>query len=245
MDSFHIAIAGTGLFLAGLIKGATGLGYATCALPFLVFAIGLRPAMALVLIPAMATNIAVALTAGHFTEIARRFAPLYVSMVPGIALGLGILVWLGSATIAVPVLGLAIIGYVALSLCRPNISLSSQAASLLQVPTGFANGILTGLTGSQVMPLFPYMMALDLDPNRLVQAINMAVLLASLLLAVGLLATKIMTTHLLVLSVLAIIPALLGAELGRRLRARIPPEKFRTCVLVVLLLMGLLLVVRA
>src|SRR6185436_20590924 len=54
------ALAALGLFLAGVIKGTTGLGYSSCALPFLVSAIGLKPAMALVLIPAMATNVSVA-----------------------------------------------------------------------------------------------------------------------------------------------------------------------------------------
>jgi uncharacterized membrane protein YfcA len=244
MDWALISIAGGGLLLAGIIKGATGLGYSSCALPFLVFAIGLKPAMALVLLPAMATNVAVALTAGHFSEIVRRFAPLYAAMVPGIALGLGILVWLSSASAAVSILGCTIVGYVAISFCRPHFILSSDAARLLKIPTGFANGVLTGLTGSQVMPLFPYMMALDLDPNRMVQAINLSVMIASIMLALGLLATNIMTTPLFVLSVLAIVPALLGVEAGRRVRAYIPATQFRTCVLVVLLLMGLLLIAR-
>lgn len=244
MDWSLIPIAGTGLLLAGVIKGATGLGYASCALPFLVIAIGLRPAMAIVLVPAMATNFAVAITTGHFSELLRRFAPLYVAMVPGIGLGLGLLLWMGNSSVAASILGAVIIGYAILSLWGPRFVLSPQSARALQVPTGFANGMLTGLTGSQVMPLFPYMMALDLDPNRLVQAINLAVLLASTLLACGLFATSIMTPPLILASIAAIIPALLGVEIGRRLRGLIPPEQFRTCVLAILLVMGVLLITR-
>ena len=48
MEWSLLALAGLGLFLAGIVKGATGLGYSSCALPFLVSAIGLKPAMALV-----------------------------------------------------------------------------------------------------------------------------------------------------------------------------------------------------
>lgn len=244
MDWSLIPIAGTGLLLAGVIKGATGLGYASCALPFLVIAIGLRPAMAIVLVPAMATNFAVAITTGHFSELLRRFAPLYVAMVPGIGLGLGLLLWMGNSSVAASILGAVIIGYAILSLWGPRFVLSPQSARALQVPTGFANGMLTGLTGSQVMPLFPYMMALDLDPNRLVQAINLAVLLASTLLACGLFATSIMTPPLILASIAAIIPALLGVEIGRRLRGLIRPDQFRTCVLATLLAMGALLISR-
>ena len=103
---------------------------------------------------------------------------------------------------------------------------------------------MTGLTGSQVMPLFPYMMSLDLDANRLVQAINFAVLMCSLVLAGGLIATGIMTPQLLGLSFLAVLPALTGVEIGSRLRRFIPADGFRRLVLLVLLLMGVSMILR-
>lgn len=243
MDWTLILLAGCGLFLAGIVKGATGLGYASCALPFLVASLGLKPAMAIVLLPAMATNVAVALTTGHLNETVQRFRTLYIAMIPGIAVGLALLVWI-SQTMAVRTLGLLIVAYVGWTLLRPRMQLSSTAAVRLQFPVGFCNGVLTGLTGSQVMPLFPYMMSLDLDPGRLVQAINFAVLMCSVVLAAGLLATGIMTEALLGLSILAILPALLGVEAGARLRHLIPAEQFRSLVLWVLLLMGAAMILR-
>lgn len=243
MDWSLIGLAGAGLFLAGVVKGATGLGYSSCALPFLVSAIGLKPAMVLVLAPAMATNIAVAATAGHFAEILRRFAVLYFAMFPGIAIGIALLLHVDQSA-AVLALGCIIVTYALFTLLHPHLSLSDRAEQLLKLPTGFANGILTGLTGSQVMPLFPYMMALDLDPNRLVQAINMAVMLASLLLAAGLLATGVMTPFLAGGSVLAVAPALIGIGLGTRLRRKMLATQFRTVVLLVLLGMGAMMIAR-
>ena len=56
MDASHAVLAALGLLIAGFVKGATGLGYATCALPFLVAAIGLKAAIVIVPIPAMAAN---------------------------------------------------------------------------------------------------------------------------------------------------------------------------------------------
>jgi hypothetical protein len=243
MDWSLLSIAGLGLFLAGVVKGATGLGYASCALPFLVSAVGLKPAMALVLAPAMATNITVAFTAGHLREIAWRFSPLYLAMLPGIAIGIYLLLWINQA-VAVMTLGVIVIGYSLMTLLRPTFALSGSAARLLQVPTGFLNGVLTGLTGSQVMPLFPYMMALDLDPNRLVQSINLAVMIASVFLALGLIAAGVITLPLLLLSLVAIVPALLGVEIGNRLRQMIPVARFRVIVLLVLLMTGVSMIVR-
>ncbi len=244
MDWSLLITAGLGLFLAGIVKGATGLGYSSCALPFLVSAIGLKPAMALVIIPAMATNVTVAFTAGHFSEIARRFSGLYLAMLPGIAIGVYLLAWIAQS-IATRTLGVVIIAYAALSLARPDLSISKVSERTLQIPTGFANGLLTGLTGSQVMPLFPYMMALELDPNRLVQAINLAVSLSSVILAIGLFSTGIMTPFLLGVSIIAIVPALLGVEIGGRMRSYIPSSKFKMVVLYVLFSTGLLLLIRS
>jgi uncharacterized membrane protein YfcA len=243
MEWYLFLLAGAGFFLAGIVKGATGLGYASCALPFLTSTIGLKPAMALVLIPAMATNASLAFTTGHFAEIARRFSSLYLAMVPGIAIGIYLLLWI-SPSVAVKTLGTIIVGYVALTLLRPRYSLSARLGRLLQVPTGFLNGVLTGLTGSQVMPLFPYMMSLDLDPNRMVQAINLAVMIASAVLAFGLIAAGVMTVQLLGVSVLAVGPALLGVEIGAKARKRIPVSQFRLGALLVLLMMGTLMMVR-
>ena len=232
-----------GLLLAGIVKGATGLGYATCALPFLVAGLGLRPAMAIVLLPALATNVAVALTTGHLAETVRRFRRLYAAMVPGIAIGIALLVWI-SQSAAVKALGGLVVAYAVWTLLRPQMQLSRAAALHLQVPVGFLNGVLTGLTGSQVIPLFPYMMSLDLDPARLVQAINLAVLLCSLILAAGLGAAGIMTPELLGLSVLAVAPALSGVGIGSRLRSSIPADGVRRLVLMVLLLMGASMILR-
>jgi hypothetical protein len=244
MDLSLLWLAGLGLFLAGVVKGATGLGYSSCALPFLVSALGLKPAMALIIVPAMATNVTVAFTAGHFREIARRFSNLYVAMLPGIAVGVYLLVWVAQS-IAVRTLGLIIILYALITLVRPQVLISRVSERVLQVPTGFANGVLTGLTGSQVMPLFPYMMALDLDPNRLVQAINLAVSVASVFLAIGLFSAGIMTPELMGASVLAILPAIVGVELGARMRRHIPASQFRSVVLYVLLATGFLLLIRS
>lgn len=243
MSPGDLVLATAGLFIAGLIKGTTGLGYTTCALPFLVVSIGLTPAMALVIMPALATNISLALGTGHLRESLKRFALLYAAMVPGIAAGLALLGSV-SQTGAVRVLGGVIVAYVVLALTKPSLSLPARYEVVLQVPVGFCNGLLAGLTGSQVMPLFPYVMALQLDPARMVQAINLAVLIASLMLSIGLATTGLMSAALFAGSVAAVLPALVGVELGARARATIPAERLRGLALLTLLAMGLVMLLR-
>ena len=243
MDWSVMTLAGTGLALAGVLKGATGLGYASCALPFLAAAIGLQAAMAVVLLPAMATNIGLALATGHLVETLDRFKRLYFAMLPGIVCGIWLLVWVDQS-IATRMLGLVMISYVALALARPAMTIPRRLQSALQYPTGFLNGVVTGVTGAQVMPLFPYIMGLHMDPDRTVQAINLAVLIASTVLGVGLIAAGIMTRDTLAFSVVGIVPALAGVAVGNRARQFLPPDRFKRIVLLTLLVIGTLLMVR-
>jgi uncharacterized protein len=243
MTISEFAIVVFGLTIAGVIKGATGLGYASCALPFLVMVLGLKPAMGLVMLPAMATNVSLAFATGHVRETVYRFRWLYLSMLPGIGVGIWLLTWINQHS-AVQFLGLVILGYVIVALARPSMRIPQRLQQPLQWPTGFLNGVVTGLTGAQVMPLFPYVMALHLEPARTVQTINLAVMIASTILVVGLVGAGLVTPALMALSLLAIVPALFGVELGNRARQRIPADAFRRVVLFTLFLVGLLLLLR-
>jgi uncharacterized protein len=243
MEPYEIGIAIFGLFIAGVVKGATGLGYASCALPFLVATVGLKPAMGLVLAPAMATNISVALSAGHLSETITRFKWLYISMLPGITVGIALLTYIHQS-VAVKTLGILIVSYALLAILRPALHLPQKYEQALQLPTGFLNGVMTGLTGAQVMPLFPYVLSLQLDPARTVQTINLAVLIATFILGVGLLVAGLVTGPLLVASLAAVVPALVGAEIGTRMRERIPAPRFRSIILAALLTIGFTLVVK-
>src|SRR5215470_8123905 len=78
VDSIQVLLVGLGFFIAGVVKGATGLGYSTSALPILTLAVGLHTAMPLVLFPSLASNLTVMVGAGHFRATLRRFRWLYL-----------------------------------------------------------------------------------------------------------------------------------------------------------------------
>jgi uncharacterized protein len=242
MDFDSVFFAAGGLFVAGIVKGATGIGYSSCALPFLVAALGLKPAIMLLVVPAMASNIAVLATTGSLDRALKRFWPLYLATLPGIAAGIAMLMWADNR-IPARILGLVIAAYVVLAWLQPPFQLSPRLARMAQLPVGLLNGLLTGFTGSQVMPLMPYMMAQKLDTSLFVQAVNVAVVIASAFLGLGLIAAGAMSASDLGLSGLAAAPALLGVYIGTWSRRQIPAGHFRSLVLAVLLLIGVSLFV--
>jgi len=88
-------------------------------------------------------------------------------------------------------------------------------------------------------------MSLKLDAGLFVQAVNIAVVIASVFLGFGLWATGTMPVAELGLSILAVVPALLGVQLGTWARQHVPAAHFRSLVLAVLLFIGLSLLMRA
>ncbi|CFX25517.1 conserved membrane protein of unknown function [Candidatus Filomicrobium marinum] len=243
MDPVLLAVAAFGLFFAGVVKGTTGIGYSSCALPFLVPVVGLQTAIVLIVMPAILSNVFVALNAGHFREIAARFWPLYLATPIGIVVGIAFLSSIDQR-LAIAVLGSVIVAYAVISLAQPNLSLREPWDRILNAPVGFFTGLLTGLTGSQVMPLLPYMMALHLEPNRLIQAINLAVTITSIFLGAGLMLSGLMDIPTLALSLFAVIPALVGVSLGNRARNLLPVLFFRRLMLLVLLAIGIMFILR-
>jgi uncharacterized protein len=237
VDWSQIALAATGLFVAGLVKGTTGLGYSTCALPFLVAAVGLKTAIVIVPIPAMAANIGLLFGAGHIQATFKRFWVFYAATIPGIFYGATLPGWVDQKS-ATRILGAIMVLYVIYAIVRPDLRLPPSWEKPLQFPAEILNGFLTGLTGSQVMPLLPYMLSLKLNANELVQAVNIAVVTASMILILALIYSGLMTWPLAAESIIGILPASLGVYLGNHLRAQIPSAAFRTVMLFALLAMG-------
>jgi uncharacterized protein len=227
-----------GLWMAGVIKGATGIGYSSCALPFLVTAVGLKPAIAVLVVPAMASNVMLVLSVGHVRTTVRQFWPLYLATIPGIAAGIYALT-IVDQKYAIKLLGWLIVAHGIQSMLMPSYRLHCRAAQNLRVPVGLLNGFFAGLTGAQVLPLMPYMLALNLHPQHFVQAVNLAVITGSLFLGAGLMLIGMMSLEMLMLSVLAVIPALMGVQTGVRYRQGIDDRQFRKLAILVLTAIGI------
>lgn len=234
----NILLVVLGLLAAGIVKGATGIGYATCALPILASVVGLKAAMALILAPTFATNFSMAVFSGDLRNVIGRFYPLYLGMIPGIAVGVLLLASI-DAKAAVCLLGVLLMIYAVLSLTKPALRLSPDAARHLRIPVGLTTGLLTGLTGSQVIPLVPYMLSLGIDPKLSIQAINLGVLILTTALSGALFASSLVDVGLLQMSVLSMVPALAGVAIGTAIQTRLSAPFLRRLVVSVVGLIGM------
>lgn len=239
-----IIIIAAAYFIAAFVKGATGLGFSTSALPVLALGLGLKGAMPLVIIPSVVSNLFIMKQAGHFREIVARFWPMFLATLPGLVIGLAILGSVDSHA-AGAALGAVLVVYGVFTIGRPALTLSDQTARLLAPVSGLATGIINGITGSQVMPVLPFLLSLRLDPQRFVQAINISFTMSSLVMAVGLSRMGLMTWHSVWISLAGLIPVFCGIKAGSFVRARLNAEAFRKLVLIMLILFGITLIAKA
>ncbi|NRB55653.1 MAG: sulfite exporter TauE/SafE family protein [Salinicola sp.] len=241
MNFETIAIIAFAYLVAAFVKGATGLGFSTSALPILALGLGLKSGMPLVIIPSLVSNLIVMRQAGHFGETLRRFWLMFLATVPGLLLGLAVLDLIDSL-VAGAILGVVLIVYGAFTLFRPGRPLSDRLGRKLAPVSGFLTGLVNGTTGSQVMPILPFLLALRLDPKRFIQAINISFTLSSLIMALGLAKLGLMTADSIWISLAGLVPVYLGTRLGGAVRQRMGAESFRKVVLMMLIVFGVVLV---
>ncbi len=236
-------LVGSVFLFTAFVKGTTGLGFSTIALPFLVLFLEIEQAFAVLIIASLASNILVMAEAGQFRPTVKAYWPLYLALLPGIAIGLALLD-ASDPLVATAVLGLVVLVYAGVAWRLPELSLPKSWQAPLAVPAGLATGLVNGFTGCQVIPMLPYFLALRLEANRFVQAINCSGTTSSLAMAVGLSQLGVITFEIALLSTAGLAPVWLGIKLGGRLRRRLAPEIFRRAVLALLALLGLGLLIR-
>ncbi|HEV7263444.1 MAG TPA: sulfite exporter TauE/SafE family protein [Falsiroseomonas sp.] len=220
--------------LAGTVKGVVGLGLPTVAIGLLALAMPPAEAATLLLLPGIVTNVAQS-TGPHLRRLLERFWPMFLAIIPGTLVG-GYVIAQGAA--ALPVLGAALLAYAAWGLATPSFRLSPPTERATAVPAGLACGLLTGATGVSVIPAGPWLAALGLAREELVQALGITFLISTIALAAALVWHGAASPALAAGSALSVIPALAGQRLGAQLRHHIPPLLFRRLFFAALIVLG-------
>jgi len=233
-----------GIFvLGGFVKGVVGLGLPTVAVALLTLTIGLQDAMALMLVPSFVTNLWQAFAGGRLGAILRRFWSLLLAVCLG--------VWLGTAVLRTAdpglltgLLGLLLAAYAGWGLAAPRVPSPARHHRWLSPLTGLLNGLVTGLTGTLVVPAGIYFQALGLSRDMLVQAMGVLFCISTAALGAALWARGMMGVDLGLASLAGLVPALAGMWAGQKVRRRLDEATFRRVFLLSLLLLGLWLTTR-
>lgn len=243
-DDFTLVAIGATFLLAGTVKGVIGLGLPTISLALLTVLIGLPQAMALLLVPSFVTNLWQAVVGGSGRIILQR---LWLFLLMAMAT-----VWLGAIALTrinlsllSALLGALLVVYAAVSLGGIRLTINTRQETWAGPLMGSVNGILTGMTGSFVVPGVMYLQAIGLPRDALVQAMGMLFTASTLALALALQTNRLLTVELGQLSAVALLPAIIGMVFGQWIRKKLSERLFRQVFFLSILMLGCYIILSA
>lgn len=237
METTAVAATFVAFLAGGAAKGIVGMGLPTVALAILGTVLGLHEALPLLVVPAFLTNAWQAAYGGRFRLLIKRFWSMIAASCFGVWAG-SVILFRVDPGIMNATLGAVLALYALLGLTAVRFHVPPAQEPYLTPLAGAATGVVVGTTGSLVMPVVPYFQALGLDKDTLVQAMGLSFATSSLALGIALAGHRSLEIEGLVVSTLALVPAMIGMHLGQWVRARISPETFRRWLFISLLILG-------
>ena len=236
-DAVTLATVAAIFVLAGGVKGVIGLGLPTVSLGLLTATQDLPTAMALMVAPSFVTNLWQGAVGGHASWLIAKIWPFLLVATVVIWFGAQALVQVELAYLSA-LLGLLLIAYAGISLLGFRLSIRAPHHTWSGIAFGAVNGVLTGMTGSFVVPGVMYLQAIGLTRDQLVQAMGMLFTVSTVGVAVALDRNSLYTSEMWQLSALGVVPAIIGMVIGQQVRKRISEQRFRQVFFTAILLLG-------
>ncbi len=226
--------------LAGFVKGVLGLGLPTVSMGLLVVAMQPSRALAIVIAPAIITNIWQTFGGPYLRDIVRRLWPLMLCTVIGSLMSAGAMTgpYARYGTIA---LGVLLVSYAVIGLTQLRLRVAPRNEKWVGGIVGLITGVISASTGVQVIPSVPFIQAIGMEKDELVQALGVFFTVATLALSVNVSAAGLLNGTTAILGGIALACSFAGMFVGQNVRAKMPTEAFRRWFLIGMILLGIYL----
>ncbi|OQW60576.1 MAG: hypothetical protein A4S14_18590 [Proteobacteria bacterium SG_bin9] len=229
-----IAVA---LTTAGFVKGVIGLGLPTVSIGLLATQMPPAHALAIVIVPAIVTNIWQTFVGPYLKDIVRRLWPMLIGTVIGIWSVAGMMTG-PYARISTIILGILLVIYAVTSMAKVRFTVAEKNQHWIGGIVGLITGAISGTTGVQVIPSMPFMQAIGMEKDELVQALGVFFTTATIALSFNLTAAGLLTTATALPGGIALVCAFAGMFIGQAVRARMDQDSFRKWFLIAMMLLG-------
>jgi uncharacterized protein len=241
LQSFLILIAAIFVF-AGFIKGVLGLGLPTISMGLLAATMAPTRALAIVIVPAVISNIWQTFAGPHLGDIVRRLWPLLVGTVIGAWLNAGAMTGPNAQYIPIA-LGIVLVIYAVMGLSKFSFTVARRDEKWVGGIVGVITGMISIATGVQVVPSMPFMQAIGMEKDELVQALGVFFTVATLALSINLTHSGVLKAATALPGAIALAASFAGMFLGQAARSKMPAEAFRRWFLIGMIALGIYLAV--
>lgn len=234
MDTGEFVLVVLTVSIAYLVKGITGLGGPSLAVPVLAGFLGVEFTVAVIAIPTAASNVwLVWENRAEAPGIKRFMVPLLASGFIGTILGVWVLVSIDDQVMSI-ILGVIIFLYIGWYLINPHSSLDDRTAEVLAWPAGLGGGVLLGSTGVGAPVIATYVHSLRMARSGFVLGVSIPFLVLGLVQIATLAFLGSYDQERLIAGALASILVLAVTPVGSWIGRRISVIMFQYAVLVVL-----------
>lgn len=231
------AAIGLVFVVAGAVKGITGMGLPTVAVSLLGLWLAPAQAAALLVAPALLTNVAQC-RGPHLRRLVAMLWPAWLALFAVTVLAPE-LSGSGSMALTRRLLGAVLVGYGVFGLWRPVMTDLSPRGRWIGAAAGAATGLVTAATAVFVIPLVPFLQSLRLEKEALVQALGLSFTVATLALALRVQAAGGLLSMLSWQAAWALAAALGGMALGTQLRDLLSGRAFQRALFIAFIGLGL------
>jgi uncharacterized membrane protein YfcA len=228
-----VVIIVVAMSVGGFIKGATGQGLPTIAIPVIATFLGVEAAVVVMAIPGITTNTWLLWNHREHFRVTRDLPALLVFGTIGAVAGTALLETLDDDLLSLA-LASVIVAYVVVFFTHPQFSLPAGLTRYLSPPVGLAAGVLQGATGISGPLVATYLHSYRLDKAAYVLSITTVFQVYAVIQAVTLAGVGLYSADRLVLSLLALLPTMTMLPLGARFTHRLSREVFDLVVLALL-----------
>jgi uncharacterized membrane protein YfcA len=232
-----IAAVVCSLIVAGFLKGTIGVGMPIVALPLLSLFIDIKYAAMLLSMPLILSNLRQALEGGRTGRCLMELMPVLLGMIPGLFLGVRILLALDAGTAKV-IAGLVLMSVGGVTLLTPKLRLQPHLVLPAGITFGFFGGILGGVAAMAGPLVFIFLLAKGLRGKAFTKEASLYLVVSSGFLAILLAASSQFSWLDVSFSTAAMLPVMLGMYLGQHIRDKIAPETFKKLVLIAVIAAG-------
>jgi uncharacterized membrane protein YfcA len=236
-----VVLLAVSLVIAGLVKGAIGVGMPVAAFPMLSMLVDVPTAVMLLSVPLVLSNIPQALEGGLVGQTLWSLAPVLVGMIPGVLIGVAVLLNVDPAVANIAA-GAVVILVAALILFAPKLQVKQRMIGPVGLGAGFCAGLLGGIAALSGPLVFIFLLAKGLSGKAFTKEASMFLVASSILLASALMSSRQFDWRDIVISTVATAPVVVGMLVGQRLRDVIPADAFKKLVVLTVLLSGAQLV---
>lgn len=238
-----LGLVAVAFLTGGIVKGLSGIGLPMVALPILSFGVSVPTAVALTMAPILITNGIQAVSGGRLLAVVRRFWPMQLTLAATLILSTTFLTRIDNNVLLI-VTGAVLSCSVIAMLLAGDWTIPQR----LQRPAGMVIGLFAGAIGGVSslfgIPILIYMSALGLERADFLASISVVYFLAAVPYVISLITLGGIPPSVMVVSALAVIPAMTGMTVAGHFARRMDEARFRRFLNWMLVFLGLVMIAR-